>query len=505
MMTMAADKKPSWRGNLTALSAGLLLPLAFSPFGYYPIALVSLTLLFLSWHEADARSAALRGFLFGLGLFGVGVSWIYVAIHVFGQASVFLSAALTAGFVAFLALYTAGVGWRVKRLTQRLAFSSADFVLLLPVAWLGFEWFKAWFLTGFPWLEVGASQIHGPLSGYTPVIGALGVSLLVALSAGLLACCWEYKKLSALFAVVLIWMGGYVLQAADWTVEKDKPLVVTIVQGNVPQGIKWDKEQIIKTLALYQSETEKHWSSDLVVWPENAITAFHHQVKDFFLDPLAETARETKTDILLGLPIYDAETERYYNGMMSLGSEIGFYHKRHLVPFGDYVPFEWLRGLIAFFDLPMSSFAIGADGQPLLTAAGQRIGISICYEDTFSNEVLETVPEASLLINATNNAWYGDSFAPHQHLQISQNRALETGRPIIRATTNGISALIDHRGGLQATTAQFEQVVLTGEVQPRAGATLYVQWQRWPILGLALFMLLVWAYYRQNNSKSQTG
>lgn len=487
-----------------ALLAGAMLPLAFSPFVYYPLAVASLTLLFLSWQHVDARTAAMRGFLFGIGFFGVGVSWVYVAIHVFGQANIFLAAALTALFVSFLALYIAGLGWLVKRLTPKQTMSGADFVLLLPVAWFAFEYFKAWFLTGFPWLEVGVSQINSPLSGYTPVIGALGVSMLVALSAGLLAYCWEAKKLSALFAVALIWAGGAVLDKIEWTADKASPLMVTIVQGNVAQGIKWDQAQVIKTLALYQAETEKNWSSDLIVWPENAVTAFYHQVKTFFLDPLAEAARENNSDILLGLPIYDANTELYYNGMMSLGTDSGFYRKRHLVPFGDYVPFEWLRGVIAFFDLPMSSFAIGENGQALLTAAGLKVGISICYEDTFSNEVLETVPEASLLVNATNNAWYGDSFAPHQHLQISQNRALETGRPIIRATTNGISALIDHRGALQARTAQFKQVTLTGQIQPRQGKTPYVQWQRWPILALALFMLIVWAYYQRNHFKQQT-
>lgn len=503
MIKTANPPKLDWLGHSIALLAGLLLPLAFSPFGYYPLALVSLTLLFLSWQHTDARTAALRGFLFGLGMFGVGVSWVYVAIHIFGQASIFLAAALTAVFVAFLALYTAGLGWLIKWVTQKSAFSVVDYLFLLPVAWLIFEWFKAWFLTGFPWLEIGVSQVSGPLSGYIPVIGTFGVSLIVALSAGLLAFSWEYKKLSTLFVVVLIWGGGLALKPVEWTAVKDRPLMVTIVQGNVPQDIKWDKEQVIKTLALYQSETEKHWSSDLIVWPENAVTAFHHQIKTFFLDPLAASARKHKTDILLGLPIYDMNTKRYYNGMMSLGTVEAFYHKRHLVPFGDYVPFEWLRGLIAFFDLPMSSFAMGADDQPLLTVAGHKVGLSICYEDTFSTEVLDTLPGASLLVNATNNAWYGDSFAPHQHLQISQSRALETGRPIIRATTNGISALIDHNGQLEATTAQFERAVLTGEVQPRQGATPYVRWQRWPILGLALFMLVVWAYYRQNNSKSQ--
>jgi apolipoprotein N-acyltransferase len=401
------------------------------------------------------------------------------------------------------------LGWGIKKFTVKMTFTTFDYLFLLPVAWLFFDWFRGWFLTGFPWLELGVSQIEGPLSGYIPVVGALGVSLIGALSAGLLASAWRFKQLSALLVFVAIWAGGAALKTVEWTYESDEPITVTLIQGNVPQDIKWDSAQVVKTLTLYQTTTQAHWQSDLIVWPENAATVFYHQAKKVFFDPLASEARENNTDILLGLPIYDDDGERYYNGMMSLGAgseaERGFYHKRHLVPFGDYVPFEWLRGLIAFFDLPMSSFYPGEDGQALLMAAGQKVGISVCYEDTFSDEVLDTLPEASMLVNATNNAWYGDSFAPHQHLQISQNRALETGRPIIRATTNGISALIDYRGALQATTAQFEMAVLTGKVQPRQGMTFYVQWQQWPLLILALFMLLVWAYYRQNDLNKRAG
>lgn len=485
-----------------ALLAGVLMPLAFSPFHYYPIAILSLVVLFLSWHQADARTAAWRGFIFGVGLFGVGVSWVYVAIHIFGQASPLLAGLLTSLFVVILASYLAGLGWLVKKLSPGDTLSVADYLLLLPVAWLGFEWFKAWAFTGFPWLELGVSQITGPLGGYVPLIGVIGASFLVALSAGLMAVCLRYRRWLALLPIIGIWTVGHYLMPVEWTSETGEPFKATIVQGNVPQDIKWDKEQILKTMALYQAKTAENWDSDLVVWPENAITAFYHQAKAFFLDPLAEQAEQNDTEILLGLPIYEHETKRYYNGMMSLGQAQGFYYKRHLVPFGDYIPFEWLRGLIAFFDLPMSSFAPGSDGQPLLNVLGHKVGLSVCYEDTFSKEVLDTVPEASFLVNATNNAWYGDSFAPHQHLQISQSRALETGRPIIRATTNGVSAFIDHHGRLQATTAQFEQAVLTQQVQPRMGATPYVRWQQRPILGLALFMLLVWAYYRHHYFKS---
>jgi len=485
-----------WRGHVLALLAGMLLPLSFSPFHFYPVAVVSLSLLFVAWQADKLRYAVIRGFLFGLGMFGVGVSWVYVAIHDFGSASLPLAAGLTALFVCFLALYLALLGYVLKRFAQHTD-AHLNFIFLFPVSWLVFEWFKGWFLTGFPWLEVGIGQLDGPLHGYTPVIGVLGVSLLTAVSAGLIATAITTKRFWALLIVIVIWGTGYSLSDKNWTEPKGRPIKVSLIQGNIPQAIKWDKDQLFKTLALYQKRTEQNWDSDLIVWPENAVTVFYHQVKEFYLDPLAEQARANSTDILLGLPYMDLASKEYFNSMMSLGSHQGFYHKSHLVPFGDFVPFAWLRGLIAFFDLPMSSFAPGPSQQDLLHAAGQDIGISVCYEDVFSLEVLRTVPAAGLLVNATNNAWYGDSFAPHQHLQISQNRALETGRPILRVTTNGISALIDPHGKLQATTKQFEEAVLTGNIQPQQGSTPYVIWGQWPIMLLSLFMFIVWAYYRR--------
>jgi apolipoprotein N-acyltransferase len=486
----------TWRGDVIASLAGMLLPLSFSPFHYYPVAIISLTLLFASWQGISAKKAALRGFLFGLGFFGVGVSWVYVAIHDFGSASMPLAVLLTALFVAFFASYLAFVGWAIKKMSRE-TFSTVDFVLLLPVAWLVFEYFKGWFLTGFPWLEVGAGQIDGPLSGYTPIVGVLGVSLLTAISAGLLAAAWQEKRVSLLIVVLVIWTAGSFLKPVLWTQPVDKEIKVTIIQGNIPQQIKWDPEQLYKTLALYQAKTEQNWDSDLIVWPENAVTVFYHQVKAFYLDPLEKLARANKTDILLGLPVLNQATDEYYNSMMALGEQESFYYKSHLVPFGDYLPFEWLRGVIKFFDLPMSSFRPGPISTELVHAAGQAIGLSICYEDTFSTEVLRTVPEASLLVNATNNAWYGDSFAPHQHLQISQNRALETGRPTIRATTNGVSAIIDFKGHLQQQSEQFKEAVLTGNVQPRQGATPYVAWGQIPLWLFSLFMLMAWMYERR--------
>lgn len=500
MQTGTGVSMQGWKGHVMALLAGGLMPLAFAPFFLYPLAIVSLFLLFLSWEQVTPKQAAWRGWLFGLGMFGVGVSWIYVAIHVFGQSGMILAGLLTFLFVAFLALYLATLGWVIKKLSPG-PFSAKDGVLLLPVGWLGFELFKGWFLSGFPWLEAGVSQIEGPLAGWVPLIGISGVSLLVAITAGSLLVAWRGRNWLWLLPALLIWSVGQGLKAVDWTQPLGAPLKTAIMQGNVPQQIKWEPDQLVNTLVLYQKMTEANWDADLVVWPENALPAFYHQLKEFYLTPLEKEARQHKTDILLGLPVRDEDGISYYNSMMSLGEEEGFYHKRHLVPFGDYVPFEWLRGLIAFFDLPMSAFVPGPQLQPLLQAAGHKVGISVCYEDVFSTEVLETVPESSILVNATNNAWYGDSFAPHQHLQISRSRALETGRPLVRATTNGISAFVDFKGQVQLQSPQFEKAMLRETIQPRQGSTPYVSLQRWPIWLLSLLMLLLWAYHRRKNSE----
>jgi apolipoprotein N-acyltransferase len=489
---------------LLALTAGGLLPLSFAPFHYYPLAVISVALLFLTWRSVTAKQAAWLGFVFGLGFFGVGVSWVYVAIHDFGQASILLAGLMTAVFVSFLALFLAALGWLVKKLAPN-DLSSSDFILLLPVAWLLFELFKGWFLTGFPWLELGVGQINGPLSGYTPVVGALGVSLLTALSAGLSIVAWRNKSLMAACALIVVWGGGQALKSVKWTEAIGEPIKVTIIQGNVSQEIKWDPDQFFKTLALYDARTAENWDSDLIIWPENSVPMFYHQVKEYFLDPLSKRAAENDTEILLGLPVLNQQTNQYFNSMTLLGKQADFYSKGHLVPFGEYIPFAWLRGLIAFFDLPMSSFSEGVGPSHIMHVDDIPVGLSICYEDVFSTDIRKSLPEARLLINASNNAWYGKSFAPQQHLQISQNRSLEMGRSTLRSTTNGISALIDYKGQLVETTPQFEEAVLTVNAQPRVGSTPYVKFGQWPMYLVSLLMLVVWAYYQRvafNNKRA---
>ncbi len=486
-----------WRGDLIALVAGALLPLAFAPYHLFPVAVLSPALLFAVLLTLTPAQGFRRGWLFGLGMFGVGVSWIFVSIHEFGSASVPLAVLLTLLFVSFMALYPALLGfiaaytvnwWR----STKGAVPVVELLVVLPALWTLFEWWRGWFLSGFPWLNLGVSQIGTPLAGLAPLLGEYGVSWAAAFSAGLVVLAvfrsgsrWRY--LVVLFA---LWAGAALAGQIEWTQPKGKPLKVALLQGNVPQEIKWLPEQLRPNLELYTGLTAQHWDSDLIVWPETAVTAFYYQLRDGFISHLQRAAQEHNTDLLVGLPITDQDTGRYYNAMMSLGSSQGFYRKYHLVPFGDFVPFEeQLRGLIAFFDLPMSSFSPGSPDQPLLEAAGHKIGISICYEDAFGAEVIRTLPEADLLVNVSNDAWWGDSFGPHQHLQIASMRALEGGRPLVRATNTGITAIIDYRGRITSTAPQFEVAALTGVIQPRQGATPYVRWGNLPIVVLMAGML----------------
>jgi apolipoprotein N-acyltransferase len=298
------------------------------------------------------------------------------------------------------------------------------------------------------------------------------------------------KQLGLLLAFVVMHLVGYGLLQINWTQPAGEPLRVSLIQGNLPQATKWDPQAVRKRLQLYRELTEQHWDSDIIVWPENAVTTFYHNIKDDYLAELQQRAREHGTDVVLGLPVMDRDKVSYYNSLVSIGRTPGMYHKTHLVPFGEYVPLEsMLRGLIAFFDLPMSSFSRGGFDQPLLQAGGQPVATTVCYEDAFGEEVIRQLPEATLMINGSNNAWYGNSFAPHQHLQIARMRALETGRPLLRATTNGISALVDDKGRLMARSTQFQTDVVAGEIQPRQGSTPYIRLGNYPML---VILLLIW-------------
>ncbi len=490
------------RGDLLALIAGGLLPFAFAPYAFYPVAVASLALLFLLWLGTSVRRAMWRGLLFGVGMFGVGVSWVFISMYEYGHVSLALSLFLTAMFVLVLSLYIAAVGGVAVKFSQRFRLPPTAMLLwCFPAIWVLFEWIRGWMFTGFPWLSVGYSQIDSPLSGFAALLGVYGVSLAVAISAACIALVIHHfdgrQKYRYVVGFVLLWGVGFLTNQISWVTPAGEPIKVTLVQGNIPQELKWLQSMKAPTIDLYAQHTRENWESDLIIWPETALPAFFHE-STRFLAGLAEEARNNNTDILLGLIYLDGEQRQYYNSMMSLGSATGFYHKRHLVPFTEYLPLkEWLATVINIIQVPMSDFSAGSHDQPPLPMAGQKVGISICFEDVFGEEVIMQLPEATLLVNVSNDAWFSDSSAPHQHLQIARMRAKEGGRPMLRATNTGISAIIDHNGNFQSIAPQFAEAVLTDDIVPMQGTTPYVSVGNLAILLLIGLQLLVPLVRRQ--------
>ena len=471
-----------------ALGLGLAFPLAFAPYGWWWLVPLLLGAVFLTWHGTP-RQAALRGYVFGLGFFGHGVGWVQVSIHQFGLPMYSFSVTMTALFVAFMALYPGLVAWLSRRLPA--GGEGLRLLLLTPALWTLGEWVRGWLFSGFPWLILGDSQTDGPLRGFLPVIGSQGTSLVLALVAGGLALVFIGRHRQRLLAVTFATMTfglGWLLAQQAWTQADGAPRSVALIQGAVPQAEKWSPENRADTLARYASLTEPLWGTQVIVWPETALPAFPQEIPEF-IDELTARARGAGTTLLLGLPT-SGESGRYYNSLVMLGAERGTYSKHHLVPFGEFLPFEpQLRPLLDFLSIPMSSFSAGAEEQPVLEARGLRFGASICYEDAYASEVGKALPAANILVNVSNDAWFGNSAAPHQHLQIARVRAIEFGRPLLRATNTGISALIDHHGGLRAVSPQFQPYAVRGEVQPQTGLTPFARLGPWPAVALCVLMV----------------
>ncbi len=467
-----------------ALVAGGLLPLAFSPVSLYPLAILSLALLFCLWREASPVRAAWRGFLFGFGQFAVGVSWLYVALHTYGQMSGALTVLMLTLFFSFLACYPALVGWLQARLYS-CAGSGAQ-LLGISALWTLGEWLRGWLLTGFPWLAVGYSQIDGPLAGLAPWLGVYGVSFAAAVSAGLIAHIWSLRRRrtaawagAGAGAVAALWLMAWMAGRANWVQPAGGPLRVALVQGDVPLVQKWMPAYRGRILQRYSALTFGQHGVDLAIWPEAAVPFFRDQIEHGFLAQLKQAAEDRHMEILLGIlerQRVDGVT-RYYNSVIGVGKDGGVYRKHHLVPFGEYIPFAAELGWL-FDDLriPMSDLSPGPAKQPPLRIDGQEVGMSICYEDAFGSEVMRSLPQATLLANVTEDAWYGHSLASFQQMEMARMRALEADREMVLATNTGVTAIIDNHGHVVARAPQFRPWVLTGTVTPLKGITPYVRY-----------------------------
>lgn len=492
-------ESPAKQRYLISFLAGCLLPLAFAPVNVIPLAFILPAFLFFLFYRASICNqspfqVAKTGYLFGLGMFGAGISWVYIAIHDFGLSSVPVAALLTLLFVAILSLFFALQAYLGRWLITRLEIENPFVILLFifPTCWVLTEWLRGWLFTGFPWLNLGYSQVDTPLAGFAPILGVYGLSWLMVLIAGLLVylVVQQKQRIISAISILFIVVAGGLLSSIEWTEKKDQAISVALVQGNMPQHTKWDPDAVSNRVDQYAKLTRQHWDKDLIIWPENSMTAFYHQLNETFLQAFHKEAQAANSELIIGIPFLNQDTYEYYSSFMTLGGKPQFYHKTHLVPFGEYLPLnDLLRGLINFFAMPMSSFSRGDWIQPLLEVKGQKVAATICYEDAFGEELIRYLPQASLLVNGSNNAWYGNSLAPHQHLQIARMRAVETGRDLMRATTNGISAIVNYKGEVVVQSKQFESDVITGTVQPRSGSTPFVRWGNYPLIILMLLII----------------
>ena len=483
-MTTFMQFNTRW-GHWVAFPAGLALALAFAPTSVVVLAFLCPAVLFLLWQGAGPRSAAWRGFLFTAGTFLAGTYWLYHSVHLIGQAPIWVALFLMLGLVAIMGSYTALLGYAAARWGRSTG--ALRWMVLLPAGWVLTEWLRGWFLSGFPWLALGYSQLETPLAGYAPLGGIYAASLAAAVTAGALVTLLlgrSAARVVAALTILLLWSGGVLLDRVQWTQPTGSEVTVALVQGAVPQSMKWVPGERERTMDLYLRLTSPHLGTDIIVWPESAIPALADNVQGY-LDQVRALTQAKGSALVTGLVRRDPASGSFYNAMVAYSGGEQWYYKRHLVPFGEFFPVpavvrEWMR----LMNLPYSDFDAGPDDQKPLAAGGEALAPTICYEDAYGAEQIGIVRESTLLVNVTNDAWFGDSSAPHQHLDISRMRSLETGRPMLRATNDGVTALIAHDGRLLGVLPQFQPGVLTGSIMPRTGFTPYLHFGNWPVLAL---------------------
>lgn len=457
--------------------------MGYAPFSFWPVVPLGVAVLLFNLAKGNDKQAKVHGFIFGLGWFGAGLSWVHVSIADFGGLPLAGSLGLMLLLCAYLALFPALVADALKR-----RFKPVYWPLALPFFWLLAEWLRSWLFTGFPWLSLGYSQINSPLGGWIPVIGEFGLSaMLVSLAAVIAYAALSRRFVPATVVLCVLFISGWVLNNHDWVKETGETVKIAMVQGNIKQALRWAPEQDKPTMQKYQRITDAHWQNDIVIWPEAAVPKLEPTTLKYLAD-LDKKASQHQVGMITGIVNYNFETQQAFNSLIGLGikevnDQQGHYRyqhgnrysKHHLLPIGEVIPFEdWLRGLAPIFDLPMSSFTRGDYQQQNLIAKGHYLAPAICFEIAFPRQIGANLYEQTdFIITVSNDAWFGTSHGPAQHMEIAQVRAKEFGLPVLRATNTGITAFVDHKGQIQSRLPQFEAAVLSDEIHKVVGKTPY--------------------------------
>jgi apolipoprotein N-acyltransferase len=485
-----------WFRRAFALLCGAALTAAFAPYGQWWLAIAAPALLLGLWtRAASPREGAWLGFTFGLGLYAAGTWWLYISIRGFGQAPIAVALLVMGSLVLIMAAYQALLGYVAVRWLR--PDTLAGRLLWIPAAWVVVEWWRGWFLSGFPWLSLGYSQTDTWLVGFAPVGGVHLLSLLLLAGAGALVSLWRERGAArwiAMVVLVLPWTLGLSLRGVHWTRAAGDARPVAILQGAVPQDMKWLVTNQQNILDNYAGLHRQALGAQLIVWPESALPDVANVLPNY-ISAVWSAARRRGSDVLMGV-MREADGPAggepiYFNSVLALGSaEPAFYDKRHLVPFGEYFPVpqvvrDWLR----LMNLPYSDFTPGADPQPPLAVAGMRLAASICYEDAYPAMLRPEIRDSDALVTVTNDAWFARSAARYQHLQIARMRAIESRRYLLRAANDGVSAIVGPDGRIVTAAPEFKPAVLRGTIEPRRGDTPYLLLGNWLALGLAALAL----------------